>query len=404
MDGAPKQEFHKWTRTFPGLRTDPIPIEPYISPNFFEAERSSIFRRCWLNVGRVTEIPEARDFFVRSLAIGETSLLVVRGDDGVIRGFHNVCQHRGNHVSWRARGRCKGAFVCKFHGWVYDTYGRCVHVPDEGNYFDLNKKNHGLKEVATDTWRGFIFVNLDDEPQQSLLEYLGDAGKALERYPFEKMPVCYTYQAEEKVNWKVLLDAQQEGAHVPFLHRLSLGPSIPKEPDFVARMHSFQAYGPHRRLSSSANPSFNPTPTMALAAKYGPGALEAFAGKSQMSGTEGDAMVGIFDFYVIFPNFVIALLYGTYFTYNIWPLEVDRTLWEIRMYYPKPKNVGELFANEYGHIGLRDGLLEDASTHERVQAGLKSGAIKYLLFQDEEVLLRHAHAVVGDYVSGKKTW
>lgn len=400
MEGTPKGDFHAWTPTFHGLGTEPVPVEPCISPAHFEEERSRIFRRCWLNIGRVEEIPEVGDYIVRDLAVCDTSLLVVRGEDGVIRSFHNVCQHRGNHVAWHARGRCKGAFACKFHGWVYDTHGRLVNVPDEGNYFGLDKDAYGLKAVATDIWRGFIFVNLEDPPRQSLAEYLGTAGKALEGYPFEKMPVCHTYKPEERVNWKVLLDAQQEGAHVPFLHRRSLGPSIPKNPDFVARMHSFQAYGPHRRLSSSANPDFKPNPTAALSARYGPGALDAFAGVSAAAGDERNVMVGIFDFYAIFPNFVVAVLYGTYFTYNIWPLAVDRTIWEIRMYYPEPANAGHRFANEYGRIGLRDSLMEDASTHERIQASLKSGALRHFLFQDEEVLLRHNHAVVRDYIEG----
>lgn len=396
-----KPEPTSWTEDAGGLGREPIPIEPFVSREFFEQEREKIFKRCWLNIGRVEDVPEPGDYFLRELVVCETTLLVVRGKDGVIRAFHNVCQHRGNHVVWQNRGRCRSAFTCRFHGWSYDTEGNLAGVPDEANFFDLNRSERGLRAVSTDVWRGFIFVNLSDVPPETLEEYLGGAGKALERYPFEQMPVHYPYQPEIKVNWKVLLDAQQEGYHVPVLHRLSLAPSVASLAGAIYRTHSFEGFGPHRRISTPGNPHFHPNPTAELSAKYGAGAMDAFAGESQAAGTEGEVMHGVFDFYTIFPNFVIAVLYGTYFTYNIWPLAEDRSIWDIRMYYPEPKTAAEEFANEYGRIGLRDTLIEDGSVHEHVQAGLKSGALKSLMFQDEEVACRHAYQAVMAYVEGR---
>ncbi len=319
-DQSQPAEPTRWTASVPELGTDPIPVESYVSPAYFERERETIFRRCWLNVGRVDQIPQAGDYFVHDLPVCDTSLLVVRGKDDVIRAFHNVCQHRGNHVVWQSRGHCRGAFTCRFHGWTYDTEGRLVSVPDEPNFFDLDKRHRGLNPVATDVWQGFIFVNLTDPPPQTLIDYLGDAGTALAGYPFEEMPVCYPYRPEIQVSWKVLVDAQQEGYHVPVLHRLSLAPSVAQLGGGVYRSHSFQTHGPHGRISTPANPGFAPNPTAALSAKFGPGSLDAFAGSSAAATTEADVLFGAFDLYVIFPNFFIGLLYGTYFTYNIWPL------------------------------------------------------------------------------------
>ena len=392
----------RWTASVPELGTDPIPVESYVSPAYFERERETIFRRCWLNVGRVDQIPGAGDYFVHDLPVCDTSLLIVRGKDDVIRAFHNVCQHRGNHVVWRSRGHCRSAFACRFHGWAYDTEGRLVNVPDEPNFFGLDKGRRGLNAVATDVWRGFIFVNLTDPPPQTLIDYLGDAGTALAGYPFEEMPVYYPYRPEIQVSWKVLVDAQQEGYHVPVLHRLSLAPSVAQLGGGVYRSHSFTTHGPHGRISTPANPGFAPNPTAALSAKFGPGSLDAFAGSSAAATTEADVLFGAFDLYVIFPNFFIGLLYGTYFTYNIWPLAADRTLWDIRMYYPRPRNAGDVFANEYGRIALRDTLIEDASVHQHVQAGLESGALEALMLQDEEVMCRLHHAIVSDYVEGRR--
>ena len=86
----------KWTTQYPELGTDPVPIEPCISPEYFERERESIFRRVWLNIGREEEIPYIGDYFVKELQVCQSSILVVRGKDGVIRAFHNMCSHRGN--------------------------------------------------------------------------------------------------------------------------------------------------------------------------------------------------------------------------------------------------------------------------------------------------------------------
>lgn len=91
---------NKWHDRYPELGTGPIPIEPYISREYFEKERERIFRKVWLNIGRVEQIPSSGDYFVKDLAMCNTSILVVRGKDGVIRAFHNMCSHRGNQLVW----------------------------------------------------------------------------------------------------------------------------------------------------------------------------------------------------------------------------------------------------------------------------------------------------------------
>src|ERR1700678_1541571 len=78
------------------LGTGPVPIEPFISADYFERERQTIFKHCWLNIGRVEQIPRPGDFFTKELAVCDANVLVLRGRDGQLRAFHNVCQHRGN--------------------------------------------------------------------------------------------------------------------------------------------------------------------------------------------------------------------------------------------------------------------------------------------------------------------
>ena len=107
----------QWAEKYPELGTGPVLAESYISPEFYELERDRVFRRTWINVCRTDDIPERGDFFVRDLAVCNTSLLIMRGKDDVIRAFHNVCSHRSNVVVPQEKGTCSVGLFCPFHNW-----------------------------------------------------------------------------------------------------------------------------------------------------------------------------------------------------------------------------------------------------------------------------------------------
>ena len=109
----------KWHHLYPELGTGPVPIAPYTSPEYYEREQALIFRKVWLNVARVEQIPRPGDYLVKELEVCNTSILIVRGKDGIIRAFHNMCTHRGNKLAPDASGNCAGLFTCKFHGWAF---------------------------------------------------------------------------------------------------------------------------------------------------------------------------------------------------------------------------------------------------------------------------------------------
>src|SRR5947208_2001697 len=127
----PQVEEKRWAARYPQLGTGPVPIEPCVSPEYFELERRMIFRRAWLNVGRVEEIPNPGDYFTKDIVAANASIIVVRGMDGVVRAFHNVCSHRGNKMAWDESG-CGRSFTCSFHAWTYGLDGALKSVPDEG--------------------------------------------------------------------------------------------------------------------------------------------------------------------------------------------------------------------------------------------------------------------------------
>lgn len=380
---------HRWVKDNLDLGTEPVPVEPCVSPEFFELEREKIFRKMWLNVGRDEDVPRNGDYIVTNIAAGNASVLIVRGPDGKVRAFHNVCVHRGNRLAWEDKGHCNGLFVCRFHAWAYDQQGKLKHVSDEANFYDLDKATLGLKPLAADVWQGFIFVNLDPNPSQSLRESLGGLAEQLDGYPFEGLPRAFKFGVDEQINWKVLIDAQNEIYHLPYLHRRSFPVFGPRNAQRATRNLDFRRFGRHAVYSVEEETDERPT------------ALEKFIDVLAPAGGKADQTIGWFDFYTVFPNLVLLFLgQRSYVTYNIWPLAVDRSRWEISFYGPPPRNPAERVGLEYRVTRLRDLMQEDGSNHEAIQASLNTGAITHFQFQDEEIQLRHFHKVVRDEVLG----
>ena len=215
----PKPAEGSWTEHFE-LGTEPISYEDSISPEIWELEREAIFKRAWLNVGRVEQLPRNGSYFTKELVAARTSVVVVRDKDGQVRAFHNVCRHRGNKLVWNDNPKEETSgisrqFVCKYHGWRYDLDGACSFVQQEQEFFDFDKDDYGLVPVHCDVWAGFIFINLAKEPEQGLTEFLGPMVTKLENYPFHKQSERWFYRAEVKANWKLYMDAFQEFYHAP---------------------------------------------------------------------------------------------------------------------------------------------------------------------------------------------
>ena len=168
-------------------------------------------------------MPRNGSYFTKEIAVCDASIIVVRGTDGELRAFHNICRHRGNKLVWtdfpdeEVQGTCR-QFQCKYHGWRYGLDGALTFVQQEGEFFDLDKGDFPLVQVPLDVWEGFIFVNLQREPEESLREFLGDMAAGLEGYPFGELTQVYSYRAEVGSNWKLFIDAFQEFYHAPVLH------------------------------------------------------------------------------------------------------------------------------------------------------------------------------------------
>jgi len=253
MARFPKPAEGSWTEHYPELGTGLVSYADSIAPEFFELEREAIFKRAWLHVGRVEQLPRNGSYFTREIAVARTSVVIVRDGDE-IRAFHNICRHRGNKLVWQdfPREETSGTarqFTCKYHGWRYGLDGACAFVQQEGEFFDLDKADYGLVPVHCEVWAGFIFVNLDRESKQPLRAFLGPMITAIEDFPFDQLTARYGFRAEVPANWKVFMDALQEQYHAPIVHRSQRPESFDAHAAGFEAPH-YQIDGPHRMFNS----------------------------------------------------------------------------------------------------------------------------------------------------------
>ncbi len=161
----------------------------------------------------------------------------------------------------------------------------------------------------------------------------------------------------------------------------------------------FKLFDLHQRWSLSANPDYRPTAVEAAAYRYASFVLKSDFGHKPPPGVNPtNSPNWVLDINAVFPNYTIDMLDSGYFTYNFWPIAVDRTLWEVRTYFPHPKNAAERFSQEHARVTFRDLIKEDASTMENTQSVVASGAKTHFNFQDEELLLRHDNRVLAEYI------
>lgn len=194
-----------------------LPAWTYHSPALLELEKKALFRNHWQIVGHISNVPEPGDFF--TVDITDDRALVVRGDDGVIRAFHNLCRHRGSRVTAEKSGHCERAFVCPFHGWVYNLDGSLRGAARAQTFSGLERSKFGLKPIDLEIWMGFIFIRFAEGPQASVAETMAPHAQELAAYRLEEMvPGAAPTEFRIAVNWKSVRDVDNEGYHVAMAH------------------------------------------------------------------------------------------------------------------------------------------------------------------------------------------
>ncbi len=193
----------------------PVPLIPtgrYTDPAFYDLERERVFGRCWLFVGHESEWPDPGCY--RVTARSGSPIVVVRGDDGVLRAFYNSCRHRGAPVT---RDECGTArrLTCQYHSWSYGVDGSLKAVPDARSFVDLDTATLGLVPVRCETWDGWVFVS-EDPDAPSLVEFLGPIADQMAEIDGPSMRAVGTQVHVLDCNWKLMVACVPRG--VPRAH------------------------------------------------------------------------------------------------------------------------------------------------------------------------------------------
>ena len=355
-----------------------LPSRYYYDPEILEAEKRAVFFRSWRLVAHLNELAKPRQFV--TCDIFEQSVLIVRGDDGKLRAFHNVCQHRGTRLVETRRGDGKRVFVCKYHAWTYASDGSLIGAPRSERMPDFDKSEVCLQPVRVQEFAGFVYVNLDPEarPMEELFpgaaDFLHDLSPDLNDLKFES-----EHDFIAPVNWKVVVDNAIESYHV-----LLSGPC-------------------HKELAAFLDYDKDLPVTRGnwwtLGGPVKPGLSEIF-------GVEiGDEpyQTEIYMNWWLFPATCIYLVPYVDFvaTFEIIPLEAEKTLLRFGYYVPdRPETRVTAACREWMNDGLGP---EDIELYIAVQKGLKSFGFdqgRYMIdaerSNESEHAVHHFHTLIFD--------
>ncbi|MFQ5494582.1 MAG: aromatic ring-hydroxylating dioxygenase subunit alpha [Phycisphaerae bacterium] len=207
---------HAYDVDLPLARASTIPSAFYTDPRIHSLERRHVFGRTWQWAGRIDQVSEAGHYLTLDIA-GEP-ILVVRGRDGVLRGFFNVCRHHAAAVAAEPQG-CAGVLRCPYHGWTYALDGSLKGTPEFDGVAGFDAADSGLISVRVDTWEGFVFVCLD-AAAPGLSESLGELASRVAPLDLAGLRFAERRTYDLACNWKVFIDNYLDGGyHVPHVHK-----------------------------------------------------------------------------------------------------------------------------------------------------------------------------------------
>lgn len=195
-----------------------LPAWTYFNKELLDLETEVLFRRHWQLACHQADVPEAGSYVCFDMC-GERAV-IIRGEDNVIRAFHNVCRHRGSRVATGSKGQCRSALVCPFHGWSYNLDGTLRGPAKPKTLPKLDPVEFGLKPLECEIWMGFVFIRFKSSEQPSVKEIMAPYEAEAALYNIADMEPAYGgfWKSETAVNWKAVRDVDNEGYHVPIAH------------------------------------------------------------------------------------------------------------------------------------------------------------------------------------------
>ncbi len=331
-----REKLSSFDPSLPLERARTIPAIWYTDPEIAALERRAVFGNSWQAVGRLDQVAEPGSYLTADVA-GEP-VLVVRGEDGVLRAFSNVCRHRAALVMPEAQGRAS-RLRCRYHGWTYDLQGRLAGTPEFQGVADFCREDHGLAALAVATWGPLVWVHLGPSPSP-LADLVGPVDRRIAGTGWEALRFFERRAYTLNCNWKVFVDNYLDGGyHVNTVH-----PGLAGVLDYA-----------HYRTEVEGDTSTQISPL-----KKGDDAV-------------GKVRSGDWAYYAWFyPNFMLNLYAGVMDTNLVLPLGPDACRVVFDFYFA---DVDSPEARRYAADSIAVGhqvQLEDVGICEEVQRGLAS--------------------------------
>ena len=291
-------------------RLPDLPLGRYTDPVFYALEHEHLWKRSWLYAAHDSELPEPGSYKLCDIA--GAPVLLVRGDDLVVRAFFNACRHRGAPVVRDGRGTAR-ILACQFHGWSYDLRGCLARVPDERDFVGLRKEQRSLPSVRCESFGGWHFVNLDHDAIP-LHDWLSPLGDILQCLTIPTLRVLDVKTAHIHCNWKIMAEGFLEVYHARTVHPSTVAPTLSTKGTVI----TLYPHG-HQSMVSPVVPGTRTDGRDQL--PMFEGAAEAFQAMLQPA-------------HGIFPN-LISPLDGRGFPFLVfWPEAIDRTRLDIIWFVP----------------------------------------------------------------------
>jgi Rieske 2Fe-2S family protein len=206
------------TLQYNGLTTHTLglPADSYFDARHYEHELQRIWYRNWFYVCRSSEMAQPRSF--RTVELGSQRLLLVRGDDGVLRGFHNTCRHRGAALCRESEGRLRsGAITCPYHAWAFSLQGDLLRTSSKQHAAGFDAAELSLYKIQARESQGFIFIALTDDPPPFDQAFDPPLSR-LQSWPLQDLKVGHVLVKTVMCNWKIFWENFNECLHCPTVH------------------------------------------------------------------------------------------------------------------------------------------------------------------------------------------
>jgi glycine betaine catabolism A len=289
----------------------------YHDPEIYRQEIDVFLMKKWLSICREDDVPTSGSYIVKN--IDTESVIVMRGDDGAIRAFHNTCRHRGSALLDCQKGSTE-VIQCKYHSWTYGLDGRLVGAPYMEGIANFSPGDYGLLPVRLDTWQGFVFVNFDSNAA-SLKDSLGDLYTKLDRFRFGEFKRGARITYDVAANWKIIQENNLECYHCPTVH-----PKLVQ----IVKWDSWKGEGTLCRSDGQAGLYTGAS----IIYKEDDGGM-ASDGKREVTPQTGstDEISQRLVFYYQFPILQINLAPDNLAAHYFWPMGPNRTFIEFEVYF-----------------------------------------------------------------------